>query len=181
MLQEPIIQVFAIIALAVALLYNGLRDGSHLAWFVFLLISIASFVAAYIDIAIYLLYLPPIIIPLLLWSVFFRSLLPGQEAIITDIGERARGPLTVEMRRYTRIVTIIWTVLFALMAAWSAILPWAASENVWSLFTNFINYAIVGILFFAEFQFRKIRFREHDHPNFFQYVRIVINANIRKS
>lgn len=179
-LHKPSLQGVAIAALAAALLYGGLRDYSRLSWAIFLLVLLVMFGAIYVDAAIYLLYVPPIIIPLLVWSVFFRSLLPGREPIVTDIGERARGPLSKKMRRYTRHVTIIWTVLLGMMTIWSVALLFAP-EEIWSLFTNFINYMLVGFLFFVEYLIRKRIFQDHDHPNFIQYILIVINANIRKS
>ena len=179
-MHAPVIQIIAIASLAAALLFNGLRKAGKFSWAIFLLIVALSIFAAYAEVAIYALYVPPIIIPLLLWGVFFHSLLPGQEPIVTDLGEKARGPLTPEMRRYTRYVTISWMIMFALIALWSAILPFIASDAVWSAFTNFINYAVVAASFFGEYLYRCIRFPEHNHPNFFQYLRIVINANIRK-
>ena len=179
-LHIPWLQALALIVLALGVLYRALWEKSRFAWIFFSVFSALCITASVWNAAIYLLYLPPILIPLLFWSVFFRSLLPGKEPLVTHIGEQARGPLSVDMRIYTRKVTIMWTVMFALIASWSALLPWLASPALWSLFTNVINYVLVGALFALEFLYRKYRFRDHDHPSFYQYLRIVINANVRE-
>lgn len=179
-LEQPVIQILALLVLTLGLLLPGLRQGRFFTWGLFLVILVLLCVVGYMDIAIYLLYLPPVVIPLLFWGVFFHSLLPGQTPLVTAIGEQARGPLSEEMRGYTWGVTMMWTVVLAAMALWSALLPWLASITLWSLFTNFINYMIIALLFGAEFVYRKWRFRDHDHPGFADYLKIVINADIRK-
>ncbi len=179
-LELPVIQVLALLVLTLGLLLPGLRQGSHFTWGLLLLILVLLCAIGYMDIAIYLLYLPPVVIPLLLGSVFLRSLLPGEIPLVTAIAERARGPLSAQMRRYTWGVTLMWTVFFAAMILWSALLPWLATVTLWSLFTNFINYLMVALLFVAEFVYRKWRFQNYDHPGFVDYLKIVVNADIRK-
>ncbi len=179
-LEQPVIQVLALLVLTLGLLLPGLRQGSRFTWGLFLLILGLLCAAGYLDIAIYLLYLPPVVIPLLFWGVFLHSLLSGKVPLVTAIGERARGPLSAQMRRYTWGVTLMWTVVFAAIALWSVILLWLATTTLWSLFTNFINYLMVALLFVAEFVYRKWRFQDHDHPGFVDYLKIVVNADIRK-
>ncbi len=179
-LELPVIQVLALLVLALGLFLPGLRQGSRFTWGLFFLVLVLLCTVGYLDIAIYLLYLPPVVIPLLFWGVFLHSLLPGKVPLVTAIGERARGPLSAQMRRYTRGVTLMWTVFFAVLALWSALLPWLLTNMQWSLFTNFINYLLVVLLFVAEFVYRKWRFQDHDHPGFLDYLKIVVNADIRK-
>ncbi len=179
-LKQPMIQVLALLVLALGLLWPGLRQGRRFPWVLFLVALVLAGAVGHMDIAIYLLYVPPVVIPLLFWAVFFRSLLPGQTPLVTAIGEQARGPLSEQMRSYTWGVTLMWTIVFAAMALWSALLPWLATDTLWSLFTNFINYMVVALLFGVEFLYRKRRFRDHDHPGFADYLKIVVNANVRK-
>ncbi|VAW90129.1 hypothetical protein MNBD_GAMMA17-1650 [hydrothermal vent metagenome] len=179
-LEWPVMQLFAIMALAAGILYKGLKRGDSLPWLIFLPVVLVSAGTAYFDIAIFILYLPPILIPLLIFSLFFRSLMPGGIPVVTDIGEQARGPLTAEMRHYTRMVTVVWVVVLGLLTLEAAILPWVASEIVWSLFTNVVNYLVIAFLFAGEYVVRRVRFRDHDHPGFIQYLRIIFNANVRK-
>ena len=179
-LEQSIIQVFALLILALGLLLPGLRQGRHLIWALFSLTLLLVGLLAYMNTAIYLVYLLPVAIPLFCWAAFFHSLLPGQTPMVTAIGEQARGPLSGQMRSYTRGVTVLWAVVLAAMALWSALLLWLASPALWSLFTNFINYIVLAVLFMAEFVYRKWRFRDHDHPGLTEYLKIVAAADIGK-
>ena len=179
-LELPAVQILALLVLTVGLLLPGLRQNSRFAWILFLFILIMLCFIAYMDIAIYLLYVPPVVIPLLLWGIFFRSLLPGEVPLVTAIAEQVRGTLSTQLRSYTWKVTLMWTIFFAAMALWSALLPWLASLTLWSLFTNFINYIVAASLFIIEFIYRKWRFQSHDHISFVDYLKLVVSTNIRK-
>lgn len=179
-LELPVLQILALLVLTLGLLLPGLRQGSRFIWGLFLLTLGLLCVIASMDISIYLLYLPPVLIPLLLWSIFLRGLLPGKVPLVTAIAEQVHGSLSSQMRRYTRGVTLMWTIFFAALALWSALLPWLATITLWSLFTNFINYMLVGLLFVAEFVYRKWRFQDYDQPRFVDYLKIVVNADIRR-
>ena len=179
-LELPAVQVLALMVLALGLFLPGLRQGRCFIWGLFLLTLVVLFTVDYLDIAIYLLYLPPVVMPLLFWGVFFHSLLPGQTPLVTAIGEQVHGSFPEVIRRYTRSVTLMWAIVFAAMALWSALLPWLASATLWSLFTNFINYLLIALLFAVEFIYRKWRFQDYDQPGFMDYLKIVASANIRR-
>ena len=139
-LEQPFIQILALLVLTLGLLLPGLRQGSRFTWGLFLVILVLFCVAGYLDIAIYLLYLPPVLIPLLLWAIFLHSLLPGQVPLVTAIAEQVRGTLSAQIRGYTRSVTLMWTVVFAAMALSSVLLPWLTTTRLWSVFTLVIYY-----------------------------------------
>ena len=178
--QQPVLMSLAFLSLSTAFSLQGLQNRNITVWVVYGLLNTVILLLTLVDKAIYFLYLPPILLPLLLFTVFFRSLLPGQEPIVTDIGEKARGPLSAEMRIYTRSVTLLWTVMFMLMILCAVLLPVYGSRELWSLVTNFLNYFICGLIFVAEFYYRQWRFPDHDHPGFFQYIQIVIAAQIQQ-
>lgn len=178
--QSPGLQLASLVVLALGLCYPGLKQNSLFAWAVLLAVCLLALAFDYLQLTMYVLYLPPVILPLLFWSVFYRSLMAGQTPLVTQIGERARGPFTEELKTYTRHVTQLWAVFLFTLALWSALLPWLASVELWSLFTNFLNYFMLGLLFVMEYIYRKSRFRDHDHPDFRQYLAIVFKANIRK-
>lgn len=179
-LDQPFMLVFALLVLTVGLLLPGLRRGSGFTWGLFLAALVLIWLAGYLDVALYLLFLPPVIIPLVLLGIFLNSLLPGQTPLVTAIAQKVRGSLSQQLRDYTRNVTLMWTVVFAGISLASILLPWLTTATAWSLFTNFIGYLLVGILFIGEFIYRKWRFREYKHPRFADYVRIVVDADIRK-
>lgn len=159
--------------------WQGLVNRNKRAWLVFSLLCAGIALLEYLDLTLYLLFLPPVIIPLLLLFIFGRTLVSGREPLITAIGEAARGPLSMAMRSYTRGLTQLWCLVFVAMIVWSAILPWLEQPELWSWFTNIINYGVVGVLFVCEFMLRKKLFPSHNHPGFFEYLRIIAHANIR--
>ena len=159
--------------------WQGLVNLNKTVWLIFSLLCVVILLLEYLDLTLYLLFLPPVVIPLLLLFIFGRTLHSGREPLITAIGEAARGPLSVAMRTYTRRLTQLWCVVFVVMIVWSAILPWLEQPELWSWFTNIINYGVVGVLFVGEFMLRKRLFPNHNHPGFFEYLRIIARANIR--
>ncbi len=179
--QKPILHMMAIVSLSAGILYRLLSERRIFSWIILCLITLITGTLSYLSLGEWLIYTSSIIILILLFFVFSHSLLPGHIPLVTDIGEKSRGPLSVAMRKYTRKVTIVWATLFGVMATWSILLAWLGPPSLWSLFSNVINYLLVGSLFLGEFMFRKRYFPDHDHPNFFQYIRIVIQANIGKA
>lgn len=160
--------------------WYGLISCNRIAWIVFSTLCAVIFLVEYLGLTLYLLYLPPILLPLLMLYIFGRTLYAGREPLITAIGEAARGPLSLSMRRYTRLLTQLWCGVFVTMIAWSALLPWLEQPQLWSWFTNIINYGLVGALFVGEFMLRKKIFPNHNHPGFIEYLRIIARARIHQ-
>jgi uncharacterized membrane protein len=179
MLAVPQLLFIAPILFLTGVFFHSLRAGSALAWLVFGGLCSSIVLLEYLGLTLYLLFLPPVVIPLLLLFVFGRTLHSGREPLITAIGEAARGPLSQAMRTYTRRLTQLWCLVFVVMIVWSAVLPWLKQPELWSWFTNIINYGVVGVLFVGEFMLRKKLFPTHNHPGFFEYLRIIASANIR--
>ncbi len=179
-LQLTFLQIVALVLFSLGILLHGLRNKSKLAWLIFSVVLLCSVLLASYDMALYVLYLPPVIIPLLILSVFIKSLLPGHVALVTDIGEKARGPLSSEMRFYTKKVTWLWVIVLSAIVTLSTLLPWLSSDFVWSLFSNILNYVFVASLFIGEFIYRKYRFPNHSHPLFLEYIKIVVMAQIAR-
>jgi uncharacterized membrane protein len=178
--DQQTLKVIAIQLLASGILYTGLARKNRGVWLLWLTIFFFSCGLAFNHNAIFILYWPPVILPLLPALVFIRSLLPGNEPLITAIGELHRGPLSPEMRHYSRKVTWIWALCLLSMSLWSIILPILGLLHLWSLFTNFLNYTLIAGLFLVEFYIRVKLFPEHDHPTFYDYIKIVLNTDIRK-
>jgi uncharacterized membrane protein len=99
--------------------------------------------------------MPPVIIFAGLTWLFGRSLLPGRTPLVVRVGERIRGELPEPVARYGRGLTAVWTLLFALMTLESVLLGLFASPFWWSLFTNFVNYGLIVLLFVAEYPIRR--------------------------
>lgn len=178
-LSVPQLLFIAPLLFLTGIFLHSLRAGNTRAWLAFGVLCGIVLLLEWLDLTLYLLFLPPVIIPLLLLFVFGRTLRSDREPLITAIGEAARGPLSPAMRHYTRRLTQAWCAVFVVMILWSALLPTLQQPELWSWFTNIINYGVVGVLFVGEFMLRKKIFPSHNHPGFFEYLRIIASANIR--
>lgn len=89
-----------------------------------------------------------------------------------------QGPLSTELKSYTRTLTWVWTLLFLSAAAVSLALAMSGHRDAWSLFTNFVNYLLVAALFLGEFVYRRLRFRNYRHHSPLQLLRNVRGMNL---
>ena len=128
-----------------------------------------------------LLYLPPIAINLGLMLFFLLSLTHSDEALISRIARMERGSLNADLIHYTRSLTWIWTILFALMAAESLLLALFAPLEVWSWFTNILNYVFVATLFVGEYIYRRFRFRHEQHASPLALFRMLKNGGWQRA
>lgn len=107
-----------------------------------------------------LIRLPPVLLPLMLALLFGLSLLPGRTALITRFAEVTEGPLPGNVRRYTRRVTWLWVLVFLALALEATLLALLVAPQLWSLFTNCLNYLFVALVFVVEFAVRRHYFPE---------------------
>ncbi|MBP8295181.1 MAG: hypothetical protein KAX84_03675 [Burkholderiales bacterium] len=87
--------------------------------------------------------------------IFGRSLAAGREPLCTHLATMVRGPLQPPVARYTRQVTVAWTIFFATMLAVSSLLFILAPVAVWSAFANLLSMPLVAAMFVVEFAVRK--------------------------
>jgi len=125
-----------------------------------------------------LLYAPPVLINLALAIVFGSSLRARREALITTFARMEHAELPADLALYTRRLTLVWTALFAAMAAVALALALAGSLATWSTFTNVVSYLLVAALFAGELAYRRRRFRQYRHATLFELVRNVRNAGL---
>lgn len=86
---------------------------------------------------------------------FGRSLRAGEVALCTRLADTLHGPLSVAELRYTRRITVAWTVFFTLLVAMVAILYAAAPLAVWSEFVNFVTLPLIAAMFALECAVRR--------------------------
>lgn len=125
-----------------------------------------------------LMYFPPVLINIALLVLFGRTLLPGATPLVARVAALWRGTLDESVARYTRNVTIAWTVFFAIMALESLALALFAPVNVWSLFTNFLNYLMVLLFFIVEYLLRFYLLPDHEHLSFRAFCRLLFSTNL---
>lgn len=87
--------------------------------------------------------------------VFGRSLAPSREPLCSRFAAMVRGPLQPPVARYTRQVTLAWTLFFAAMIAASSLLFFFAPIHAWSAFANLLAMPLVAAMFIAEYAIRK--------------------------
>ncbi|NEX21751.1 hypothetical protein G3480_15765 [Thiorhodococcus mannitoliphagus] len=91
----------------------------------------------------------------LLTLVFGRTLLPKEEPMVTRLARLVHGhPLAPEILRYTRWVTLMWTLFFAGMTVASGLLFALGDLAHWSFFATLLTPALVAITFGAEYLVR---------------------------
>ena len=86
----------------------------------------------------------------LLGLAFGRTLARGCVPLCTQMALRVHGALAEEALRYTRQVTLAWTVLFAITTLTLLLLFFAAPLSYWSAFANFGAPLAVIVVFAAE-------------------------------
>ena len=127
-----------------------------------LLCFIALFSYYYLDHSI--IYLPPILMISLILYPFVRSVLPEHTPLISRFYQLTEKASVPEVMSYTRKLTWVWIVLIALMLINTVFLTFFASLEIWSLFTNFINYLLLLALLFFEWLFRMFWFKKWISP-----------------
>lgn len=119
-----------------------------------------------------LLFLPTLFNLLLAW-MFGSTLRSGQTPLIGVFATIERQQilklnevaLPAEIASYTRKLTLIWTLLFILMAAVASLLAISGETAWWAIFTGVISYLLVSILFIGEYFLRLHRFPDDAHAN----------------
>lgn len=107
----------------------------------------------------------------LLW-LFGRTLLPGQEPLISQISRRINGELRTEVADYTRHVTIAWCTFFALQVIVSLLLYVFAPVAAWSFFVNVLNLPLLILMFVAEKTYRTMRFPNHPKTSILKAIEV---------
>jgi uncharacterized membrane protein len=83
--------------------------------------------------------------------VFGRTLAAGRESLITTFARLVHGDLPAEVERYTRKVTLAWTIFFAALFSVSCALYLSGERAAWSVFANFATPLGVGAMFTIEY------------------------------
>ncbi len=173
------LQWLALLAVAATPMCSALLRGRPGFWLLFLLLALALWWLVHAGGGQYALYLPPVLLPLVLAACFAHTLRPGRTALISSIASAARGSLAPAIAIYTRRLTLFWALFLTALAGVALLLSVTGPLWLWSLFTNFVSYALIGVVFVVEYLLRRHWFREHPHYGFFTYLGIVIRSTPR--
>jgi uncharacterized membrane protein len=138
-------------------------------------------------------FLPPILMFGFMAWVFGHTLRRGRMPLIESIIRALNGPediLNVDVLRYARRLTTVWTAQFVLLGMVNTALALCAEPgglllafglqpvvtvplNLWSLFANVLNYLLVAALFVVEFLYRQRRFPQQPYQGLLDFTRRV--------
>ena len=91
----------------------------------------------------------------MLAAVFGGTLVGGRKALVTRLAEIVHGAqLAPHVLRYTRQVTLAWTLFFLAVSLVSSGLFCCASMEAWSVFANFLSFPLVLLMFAVEYAVR---------------------------
>ena len=91
---------------------------------------------------------------LMLAAVFGVTLARGRQALCSRFAEAVHGSLEPDVLRYTRQLTLAWTLFFIALSLVSALLFAFAPIETWSIFANFLTFPLVILMFIVEFLVR---------------------------
>jgi uncharacterized membrane protein len=157
--NKALYNVAAVVILLAAVLSRGVRGGRGRLMMAGGLgaIALALFLSA--QITARLAHSLPLLVNLALMIYFGRTLLPNQEPLITQFCRVEYGGRVPEaFVRYTRMLTLIWTVLFAVFAVECVVPLVMPSTLKWLVPLNLLNGGIVALFFLGEHVFRTWRF-----------------------
>ena len=110
-------------------------------------------------------------IHLFLAFTFGMTLRRGAQPLIARLAERVHGGLTPTMDRYTRKVTVAWTIYFCAMAVLSIAIYALAPFTTWATFANLLTPLALVAMFVGEYG---LRYRLHP-----EFERVSVNDMIR--
>ncbi len=95
--------------------------------------------------------------------LFGLTLAPRRQPICTRFAAAVRGDLEPEVIRYTRQLTMMWTIYFLVISLISSVLFLFGSIDMWSAFANFMTIPIILFIFAAEYRVRRRRLPHLKH------------------
>jgi uncharacterized membrane protein len=107
--------------------------------------------------------------------VFGASLVGNRVPLCSRIAAIVHNPLEPRLARYTRQVTLAWTVFFAANAGMSAVLFAYAPVAIWSVFANILDLPLVALMFAVEYVVRLRLLPDIEHVSIFDAMRRYIH------
>lgn len=122
-------------------------------------------------------YLAQHVVTNLLFAWFFgQTLIAPRTPLITQFARTIHGHLPAEVVRYTRGVTLAWTVFFLAQIAVSLFIFYFFSLETWSLFANVLNWPLVILMFMAEYLCRRIMNPDFQHAGIKESITAYVNS-----
>lgn len=145
-----------LILFSILMLWRGIR-ATETAWRLgFLSLSLLLIVGASLANA-YFVWLMPSLIYLGL-TFLFGSTLYSPPSLCERLVRLLFPEFKAGIAEYLHSLTAVWTWFFALNVVVCALLPVLFNEQVWAIYTGFVVYVLMSLLFIAEWLYRHKRF-----------------------
>ncbi len=175
----PIVLVL-LFGLAVIWLIDAIHAGNKLFIMALIVITVGLILLILRGDSLQILYIPPLLINVAFFLLFANSLRPQKIPLITRFATLVRGKIDPQIADYTRRVTQWWAYLFLIIIVETIALTLYAPITIWSLFTNFINYFLIALFFFIEYQIRIRWLSDVKHHSFLKMLRAISKVDIRR-
>lgn len=106
------------------------------------------------------LLLAPVLINLALLASFGLSL-RSDRPLVERFARLQVPDLPDDERAYCRSVTIVWCLFFVANGGICLALALRGDLTAWTLYTGFVSYLLIGLLFAVEYVYRHARFRRY--------------------
>ena len=107
----------------------------------------------------------PVVINVFLCALFGLTLRRGQDPLITRFARLEHDVLPLEVEQYTRRLTLLWTLFFAVMATITVVLWVGAGPTAFSLFVNVVDWVLLAGFLIGEYLYRRRRFPMYEHKS----------------
>jgi uncharacterized membrane protein len=169
---------YACINLGIACSMDGRRSLSG-PWLVPVVLMLGVLVSVWYGYAsaVALVLVPSVLANALLLVLFGHTLLPKREPLITRFRRVEMGFVTPVFATYTRHLTLLWTLLFAIATASSLAAAAWGDLTLWS-WISFIGVPVASVtLFFGEHIYRAFRFGREGRASPLRTLRIVLHPD----
>jgi uncharacterized membrane protein len=127
--------------------------------------------------AVALVLVPSVLVNALLLVLFGHTLLPKREPLITRFRRAEMGFVTPIFASYTRHLTLLWTLLFAVATASSLAAAAWGDLRIWS-WISFFGVPVASVmLFLGEHVYRAVRYGREGRASPLRTLRVVLHPN----
>ena len=183
----PFLGCVALIGLGAQFLWPALRRRRPWAVLGFVLIALAGFVLALHGEPRLYLHALPVLIFLLLALFFGRTLLGNSIPLVTRIAAAARhielhnvDSMQPELYRYTRRVTLFWTLGFVFFAVEDLVLLGLNLPPQTAVLINLGNLIVVMLLLVIEYLYHSRRYPNPTHRHIGDFIRDIARYDYRQ-
>ncbi len=190
-LDSRALTLASVVVLAAAMLAPSLLEGRRWAYLALPMVALVIAGLLRLDAIALVLFAPPVFLNAYLAWLFGHTLADGSIPLIERLVRLLQPPgvpFEPGVIDYARRLTVLWTAIFLFFGATNLLLAALATPGglfeaagirtaftvpleAWSLFANVLNYAIVAMLFLAEFAWRRRRFPGRPYRNLADFLR----------